>query len=69
MISKKQTHIASVFSASKKLSIPSGAAKGKMFKMYQKETIKLSEPEKQKDKMNEVATITTYKDVPYIKFN
>lgn len=46
--------------------IPSGATKEKTFKMYQKNTAKLDESEKQKDNLNEVATMTTYKDIPYI---
>jgi len=49
--------------------IPSGATEEKTFKMYQKDTVKLGESENQKDNLNEVASMTTYKDVPYIKFS
>ncbi|GGB40473.1 hypothetical protein F3157_16965 [Virgibacillus dakarensis] len=37
--------------------------------MYQKDTVKLGESEKQKDNLNEVAAMTTYKDLPYIEFS
>jgi hypothetical protein len=47
----------------------SGATEDKTFKMYQKDTVKLGESEKQNDDLNEVATMTTYKDVPNVKFN
>lgn len=47
--------------------IPSEATKGKSFKIYQKDTVKLGESEEQNDNLNEVATMTTYKDVPYVK--
>lgn len=49
--------------------IPSGATEGKTFKMYQEDTAKLGESEKQKDNLSEIATMTTYTDVPYVKFN
>ncbi len=47
--------------------IPSETTKGKTFKIYQKDTVKLGESENQNDNLNEVATMTTYKDVPYVK--
>ncbi len=49
--------------------IPTEAIKGKTFKIYRKDAAKLSWSAKQKDKLKEVATMTTYEDVPYIKFN
>lgn len=49
--------------------LPSGAIKGKTFKFYRKDAAKFSLSKKQKDNLNEVATMTTYKDVPYIKYN
>lgn len=49
--------------------IPSGATEGKTFKIYQKDTIKLGESEDQNEDLNEVATLTTYKDVPNVEFN
>lgn len=49
--------------------IPSGATKGKMYKMYQEDTVKLGESNKQTGNLNEIVTMTTYKNVPYIKFS
>lgn len=49
--------------------IPQGSTEGKTFKMYQKETLKLGDSENQKDNLNEVAIMTTYKDAPYVKFS
>src|SRR5690625_1825965 len=52
--------------------IPSGATKGNIFKMYQEETIKLfrkADKKKKKDNLIEIARLTTYKDIPYIKFS
>ncbi|MEW9677874.1 hypothetical protein ABRT01_17190 [Lentibacillus sp. L22] len=46
-----------------------GATKGKTFKMYQKDTVKPGESENQNDNLNEVAAMTTYKDVPHIEFS
>lgn len=49
--------------------IPSGAIKGKTFKVYRKDAAKFSWSKKQNDNLNEVATMTTYEDVPYIKLS
>lgn len=49
--------------------IPSEVAKGKTFVMYRKDTVKLGEVSKQDSKLNKIATMTTYKDIPYIKLN
>ncbi|MFD1412330.1 hypothetical protein [Oceanobacillus jeddahense] len=49
--------------------IPSEASEDKTFKMYQQDTVKLGESENQNDDLNEVATMTTYKDVPNVKFD
>jgi hypothetical protein len=49
--------------------VPSEATEAKIFKMYQKDTAKFGESENKNDDLNEVATMTTYKDVPNIKFN
>ena len=49
--------------------LPSEAIKGKTFKIYRKDAARLSWSKKQKDNLNEVATMTTYKDVPYIKLS
>lgn len=49
--------------------LPTEAIEGKTFKFYQKSAAKLNLPKKQKDNLNEVATMTTYENVPYIKFN
>lgn len=49
--------------------IPSEAIEGNTFKIYRKDAAKLSWSKKKKDNLNEVATMTTYKNVPYIKFN
>lgn len=49
--------------------IPLGATEGKSFKMYQKDTVKLGDSENPKNDLSEVATMTTYKDVPYLKFS
>ena len=49
--------------------LPSEAIKGKKFKVYRKDAAKLSWSKKQKDNLKEVATMTTYEDVPYIKFS
>lgn len=48
--------------------IPSEATKGERFKMYQVDTIKQGESANNKD-LNRVATMTSYKDVPYIEFS
>lgn len=53
--------------------IPSGATKGNIFKMYQEDTVKLfrkaDKQKKKKDNLIEIATLTSYKDIPYIKFS
>ena len=49
--------------------IPSGAIMGKTFKFYRKDAAKFSWSKKKKDNLNEVATMTTYEDVPYIKLS
>ncbi len=49
--------------------LPSEAIKGNTFKMYRKDAAKFSWSRKQKDNLNEVATMTSYKNVPYIKFS
>ena len=49
--------------------IPSGAMEGKTFKIYRKDAAKFSLSKKHKDNLNEVATMTTYEDVPYIKLS
>ena len=49
--------------------LPSEAIKGKIFKIYRKDAAKLSWSKKNKDNLNEVATMTTYENVPYIKLN
>lgn len=49
--------------------IPSEASEDKTFKMYQQDTVKIGESENQNDDLNEVATMTTYKDVPNVKFD
>lgn len=51
------------------VNIPSEAIEGKIFKIYGKDVGKFSWSEKNKDKFIEVATMTTYKDVPYIKLS
>ena len=49
--------------------IPSEATEGNIFKIYRKDAAKLTWSNKKKDNLNEVATMTTYKNVPYIKFS
>ncbi|MFJ8066926.1 hypothetical protein ACIQYS_20325 [Psychrobacillus sp. NPDC096426] len=49
--------------------LPSEAITGKTFKIYRKDAAKISWSKKQKDNLNEVATMTTYKNVPYIKLS
>jgi len=48
--------------------LPEDAIEDKKYKMYQGDTTKLLEKGKDKE-LNEVADITTYKNVPYINFN
>lgn len=48
--------------------IPSEATKGNTFLMYQADTVKLGKISKQENHLNQIATMTTYKDVPYIEF-
>ncbi|MDF2013896.1 hypothetical protein [Priestia megaterium] len=49
--------------------IPSNAAENNIYKLYQKETIKLGDgSNKDKKKLQKVATITTYKSSSYINF-
>jgi hypothetical protein len=49
--------------------LPSNATENNIYKLYQKETVKLGD-ESNKDEKNlqKVATITTYKSSPYINF-
>ncbi|WP_242225019.1 hypothetical protein [Bacillus cereus group sp. BfR-BA-01380] len=48
--------------------IPSNAAKSRIYKMYQEDTIKFGEDNTNEKELKQIATITTYKDSPYIKF-
>jgi len=49
--------------------IPSEVNRSKTFKMYQKDTVKLGESKGKNDELSEIATMTTYEDVPNVKFN
>ena|SRR5699024_7983279 len=49
--------------------IPSAATEDKTFKMHQKDTVKLGDSENQDEDLREVATMTTYRDASYIKFD
>src|SRR5699024_11554912 len=48
---------------------PKNATEDKTFKMYKKDTVKLGDSENQDDDLSEVATMTTYKEAPNVKFN
>ncbi|MGJ7913753.1 hypothetical protein [Neobacillus sp. LXY-1] len=48
--------------------IPSNATKSSIYKMYQEDTVKLGENNKNEKDLKQIATITTYKESPYIKF-
>lgn len=49
--------------------LPSGALEEKTFKFYRKDASTFKWFNKQKDDLQEVTTMTLYKDVPYIKFD
>ncbi|MFD0769330.1 hypothetical protein ACFQZ1_10700 [Bacillus sp. CGMCC 1.60114] len=49
--------------------IPSNAIKKNIYNMYQEETVKLGESNSDEKKFKQIATITTYKDSPYITLN
>jgi hypothetical protein len=46
---------------------PSKSTKGYIYKMYQEDTVKLGEPKTDKKELKQIATIITYKDIPYIE--
>lgn len=46
--------------------IPSNATKERIYNMYQGDTVKLEEFKRDGKELNLIATITTYKDSPYI---
>ena len=48
--------------------IPSNATESKIFKLYQEDTVKLGENNSNEKELKQIATITTYKDSPYINF-
>ena len=48
--------------------IPSNATKSSIYKMYQEDTVKLGENNTNEKELKQIATITTYKDIPYINF-
>ena len=48
--------------------IPSNATKSKIYKMYQEDTMKLGENKTNEKEFKQIATITAYKDSPYINF-
>ena len=48
-------------------SAPMDTPQGKIFKMYQEDTPKLSESSKDKKELYEIGTMTVYKDVPYVE--
>ncbi|CAM3890936.1 MULTISPECIES: hypothetical protein [Bacillus] len=48
-------------------SAPLDTPQGKTFKMYQEDTPKLSESSKGKKELDEIGTMTVYKDVPYVE--
>jgi len=48
--------------------VPLNATKSKIYKMYQEDTIKLGENKTNEKELKQIATITTYKDSPYINF-
>ncbi|HHY74313.1 MAG TPA: hypothetical protein GX497_14030 [Bacillus bacterium] len=48
--------------------IPSNATESNFYKMYQQDTIKLGENNINEKELKQIATIITYKDSPYIKF-
>lgn len=47
--------------------IPSDATKGRIYKMYQADTVKLGETGADGKELKQIATLMTYKDSPYIK--
>ena len=49
--------------------IPSDATEDKTFKMYQIDTVKSGDSKNQNDDLSEIANMTTYKEVPNVKFN
>ena len=49
--------------------IPSNATEDKTFKMYHKSTVKAGDSKDKNNDLSEVATMTTYKDTPNVKFN
>jgi len=49
--------------------IPSEVVEDKKYKMYQSETVKFGESDDGNNELNEVAEMTTYKDISYIKLN
>ncbi|RRN71355.1 hypothetical protein EI200_11650 [Peribacillus simplex] len=48
--------------------IPSNATKEKIYKMSQEDTVELGESNTDEKELKQIATITTYKDSPYINF-
>lgn len=46
--------------------IPSNATKENIYHMYQEDTVKLGESNSDEKELKQIATITTYKDSPYI---
>lgn len=49
--------------------LPAEAIQDKTFKIYRKDAAKFSWLKKKENRFNEVATMTTYKDAPYIRLN
>ncbi|USK80085.1 hypothetical protein LHV56_25480 [Peribacillus frigoritolerans] len=48
--------------------IPSNATKENIYKMSQEDTVKLGESNTDEKELKQIATITTYKDSPFINF-
>ena len=46
---------------------PPNSTKGYIYRMYQEDTVKLGEPNRDKKELKQIATIITYKDSPYIE--
>ena len=48
--------------------LPSDVAESRTFKLYQEDTVKLGEDPEADKELKQLATITTYKETPYITF-
>ncbi|MCQ6532512.1 hypothetical protein [Bacillus mycoides] len=59
--------ITKLFESIKMESAPLDTPQGKTFKMYQEDTPKLLDSGKDKKELNEIGTMTVYKDVPYVE--